>query len=1025
MGGYRKQCSQCRRTFTHPPAFTIHRKSCGNEGAAPTPRRVPASPRSQVSATVNPLSFPAKPPPATERQRRLAAQEELTISLEMEQAAYARDLAALSPKPQHRLTVPPEVPEMVLDPDAEMARQLQRELNGFRGRSPRQQSFAAPPRQDKSQWQDNPAATTLVGRSVCRRAGGKTMTVGAVTERVLRDDSLKYQVTYTDGRVEELEFERLRPMLEPTTKTSSSFMSMPGLDGEGGEGIEPEEPKEIRVGEDYQCGPIPVMLTTPPAGAELATVGQLVWDPTSIAVEALSSYLSAADDQLAEGAQGAPALPGSADGGTPPTSPAGEQWRKQPAASEHLLEHLHSYAYNVAAATASVASVEQVELATKAPRLIDPMRRVFEEAVEKHGKDFRQISQIMNAAAKKSVKRANDNRTAEVQEVLGAIVNQVVDAGEEEEEEEEEEVKKQEEQASATGGDDDEQEAAPETTEPSEPLSEQPERQLGELRVGDIVDVDRLVAVGEGGRASILSQDDAGFAVKYVVGTKEKDLPASALTLCTGGSAEAADGSSEEDMFTPADKTPDQSADEAESSSDDGAPTPAPGGSWTTEEDNKLIELIKQHGEVDWPQRATDLGTGRSAKACQTRYRNHLRNTPREPKMQDHGFTGDEVENVTVAGLTLWYYTVWKLTPQYNAWHERWSDRNNSECEICDRGGRLLCCGDCPASYHPRCCEIKYESWDAAMAEIGDKGSWQCPACRPGPRLTRAQLTQATTTTSLSSPAAAPLSLQPQPGQLDTTSQLSGGGASRIPRSPPITPASVPIRPVMPTASPCSGGVKRPASYSNAPPAKKRPLGVEMTPIMTPGRPEAAPKWSPEEDDWLLQSVAEGGIGNWALKAEEHASPGMRSASSVGHRWQKLLVLEPERTAEAMRLAGQRGIVQGPPVWPTSASSMSSSGARSLSSLSSSLFPGMPTSLASSDHHGPTHMDLDASGSSSDDGAHRTERDDMRMDEPMPAAKHAAHGSMSLSNVPAALSNGGVVAADGLQLLLQLSNFQA
>ena len=194
---------------------------------------------------------------------------------------------------------------------------------------------------------------------------------------------------------------------------------------------------------------------------------------------------------------------------------------------------------------------------------------------------------------------------------------------------------------------------------------------------------------------------------------------------------------------------------------------------------------------------------------------------------------------------------------------------------------------------------------------------------------------------------------------------------------------------------------------------------------MTPGRPEAAPKWSPEEDDWLLQSVAEGGIGNWALKAEEHASPGMRSASSVGHRWQKLLVLEPERTAEAMRLAGQRGIVQGPPVWPTSASSMSSSGARSLSSLSSSLFPGMPTSLASSDHHGPTHMDLDASGSSSDDGAHRTERDDMRMDEPMPAAKHAAHGSMSLSNVPAALSNGGVVAADGLQLLLQLSNFQA
>ena len=314
------------------------------------------------------------------------------------------------------------------------------------------------------------------------------------------------------------------------------------------------------------------------------------------------------------------------------------------------------------------------------------------------------------------------------------------------------------------------------------------------------------------------------------------------------------------------------------------------------------------------------------------------------------------------------------------------------------------------------------------MAEIGDKGSWQCPACRPGPRLTRAQMTQATVTTSLLSPAAAPLSLQPQPGQVDPTSQLSGGGASRIPRSPPITPASVPVRPVMPTASATGGGVKRPASYSNAPPAKKQPLGVETTPIMAPGRPEAAPKWSPEEDDWLLQSVVEGGVGNWALKAEEHASPGMRSASSVGHRWQKLLVLEPERTAEAMRLAGQRGIAHGPPAWPTSASSISSSGARSLSSLSSSLsaslIPGMPrpTSLASSDHHDPTHMDLDASGSSSDDGAHGTECDDMCLDGPMPAAKLAPHGSVSLSNVPAALSNGG--AADGLQLLLQLSNFQ-
>jgi len=62
------------------------------------------------------------------------------------------------------------------------------------------------------------------------------------------------------------------------------------------------------------------------------------------------------------------------------------------------------------------------------------------------------------------------------------------------------------------------------------------------------------------------------------------------------------------------------------------ATTPASGDStrvsWTTEEDNKLFELIKQHGEVDWAQCALDLGTHRSAKACQARYAQYLRGKP-------------------------------------------------------------------------------------------------------------------------------------------------------------------------------------------------------------------------------------------------------------------------------------------------------------------------------------------------------------------------------------------------------------
>eukprot|EP01043_Picozoa_sp_COSAG02_P054371 COSAG02_NODE_6147_length_3768_cov_1.323794_2_plen_1080_part_00 len=936
MGGYRKQCPTCKRNFTHPPAFTIHWKSCGDEkGGAASPRGRSSAPKSpRARRPVNPLSVPPKPPPATKRQRQLAAREELSVSMDMVQAAYACDLEALSPKPApaQELT---QMDDDAQDDDAEMARQLQRELNGFRGRSPRGQAAKQPVRQRPSKpppslspspspWANEPAARTLVGRNVCRRAGAKTVTTGTVTQRLLRNERLKYQVTYTDDRVEELSFDQLQWLLEPTGKNAGArFMSMPG-DGDGSD-TEPEEPKEIRVGKEYQCTGIPEMSTTAPAGAELSTVGMLVWTPGSVSPDALSSYLNSAADESPQSEHDVAAA-------TPPTSSLATKapWKQASvAAREHLLHHLHSHAYDISVASSSVHSAIPTN---GTPQLGEPLRRVFEDAVEKYGKDFRVIAQIMNTVAYKSVKQAQEKRKAEVAEVLDNVISQVV----------------ADQTAHDAGGDDEEPDVA--VAEP---------RQSGELRVGDAVDVDRKVATEGGGRATIVAKTSEGlYVVKYVVGTKEKrPLPAAALSLW-GAETDGVD----EDEKLGSKKTPDG---QDESESDEEAPNPAPGGSWTPEEDDKLIALIKEHGEVDWPQRANDLGTGRSAKACQTRYRNHLRNKPRVTKTTDYGFTGEAVEPITVGELTLWYYTVWKMTPQYKAWHERWSNRNNSECEVCNRAGRLLHCSACPASYHPRCCSPKYESWDLAMAESGEKDTWLCQDCRPGPRLTRAQTTQAEGRTCA-------LSLDPQPrSRLRPAADMAPAGASsesplasseraswdssstaglvtpsltsapsapaappQAPQSPPITPATVPVRPSIPPPpdSTSGGSTKRPASISNyavdLEPAKKRQAqSPESTPVLSP-RPETAAKWSPEEDEWLMQSVAETGVGNWAIKAEEHAHLGLRSASSVGHRWQKLTSLEPERTAEILRLAEMRNL-------RTSCStSSSSSGIASLSSPS-------------------------------------------------------------------------------------------
>jgi len=85
--------------------------------------------------------------------------------------------------------------------------------------------------------------------------------------------------------------------------------------------------------------------------------------------------------------------------------------------------------------------------------------------------------------------------------------------------------------------------AAGDAAEPAEDrrasLRESPRNASSQLRPGDVVDVDRKFAVGEGGRGTIVSKDEAGhFVVKYAGGgPQEKGVPAAALTRPGGAAA--------------------------------------------------------------------------------------------------------------------------------------------------------------------------------------------------------------------------------------------------------------------------------------------------------------------------------------------------------------------------------------------------------------------------------------------------------------------------------------------------------
>lgn len=49
-------------------------------------------------------------------------------------------------------------------------------------------------------------------------------------------------------------------------------------------------------------------------------------------------------------------------------------------------------------------------------------------------------------------------------------------------------------------------------------------------------------------------------------------------------------------------------------------------------------------------------------------------------------------------------------------------DANDNTCTVCKKGGKLLCCDNCPLSYHLRCA-------DPPLSKV-PKGRWLCQACK-------------------------------------------------------------------------------------------------------------------------------------------------------------------------------------------------------------------------------------------------------------------------------------------------------
>ena len=202
------------------------------------------------------------------------------------------------------------------------------------------------------------------------------------------------------------------------------------LAGGAGLAMEPEEPKVIRIGTDFQCTSIPTMPPSPGAapaeptlGAEeLTAAGTTLWSPTTVEPARLSAYPDAAAQQLR------PAEPGRGGGGAEAegisrgeivearwsTSAAtSTTWtRRRPSWSAQNPSHALPKPPPTAQASPQARSLADPPLLGAQPALVEasagrraslsaPMVKVFEAEIEEHGKDFRKLAFLMNAAARR------------------------------------------------------------------------------------------------------------------------------------------------------------------------------------------------------------------------------------------------------------------------------------------------------------------------------------------------------------------------------------------------------------------------------------------------------------------------------------------------------------------------------------------------------------------------------------------------------------------------------------------------
>ena len=85
---------------------------------------------------------------------------------------------------------------------------------------------------------------------------------------------------------------------------------------------------------------------------------------------------------------------------------------------------------------------------------------------------------------------------------------------------------------------------------------------------------------------------------------------------------------------------------------------------------------------------------------------------------------------VQVATLIVFYFARWKGSEAFAKWKANWNSRVNYEvCYVCQEGNcsnenLMLCCDECPQSYHMLCLDPPI-----AKEDIPD-GSWYCQHCK-------------------------------------------------------------------------------------------------------------------------------------------------------------------------------------------------------------------------------------------------------------------------------------------------------